>query len=252
MAGSQSLDRGLNILVLLDGSPEPLGVREIARQLGLNAATTQRLLNSLAEQNFVQKHKDSRRYGIGYRALGLGASLLTRDLLIASSDRELRRIAATHQLNGYLGQQLGAKAIYLLCVQSNGPIAIRNTPGELTLLHSTAMGKVLLSALSDDQVHALLGPGPLEKVTPHTISDPEVLIDELAEVRNDGFAYVREETLLGVISVGAPVFDASNRIVASLSVAFAERVSPDHTIESVAPIVREAARNVSIALGAAA
>ncbi|MEI4474201.1 IclR family transcriptional regulator domain-containing protein [Frigidibacter sp. MR17.24] len=60
-----------------------------------------------------------------------------------------------------------------------------------------------------------------------TITDPERLIAEIEVSRRDGFAHACEETLLGVNSVGAPVRDARNQIIASLSAAFPMHARPD-------------------------
>ena len=71
--GSQSLERGLAVLELLDGSETPLGVRELARRLALGPAIVQRLLNTLGSRGYVEQAAETRRYRIGPRALGLGA-----------------------------------------------------------------------------------------------------------------------------------------------------------------------------------
>src|SRR5690606_16934196 len=139
----------------------PLGVREIGRRADMSAATVQRIMNTLVKFDYAQQDQASRRYTIGYRAFGLGASLLHKDRMVVSAQSELRQIASSHQLNGYLGSLHGDRTVYILCVYSEGPIAIRNSPGELAYLHSTAMGKVLLAGMSDEEARWTLGDGPL-------------------------------------------------------------------------------------------
>ncbi|WP_011581695.1 MULTISPECIES: IclR family transcriptional regulator [Chelativorans] len=249
MTNSQSLERALQILDLLDRANEPMGIREIARHIGLSNAIVQRLVNTFLEHGFVEQDRISRRYSIGYRAFSLGNSILRKDRMIVSAQRQLEMVASNHELNGYLGRRHGNQAVYLLCVQSVGPIAIRNSPGELAFLHSTAMGKVLLAALDDAEAEAILREKPLPKMTPATITDPDVIIKQVREAREAGYASVVEETILGVISVGAPVRNASGEVQAAMSVAFAERSSPHLTIDNVAPIVVAAADTVSRDLG---
>jgi len=249
MAGSQSLDRGIAVLELLDAAPRPVGVREISRQLELSPAIVQRLLKTLSEHNYVRQDDETRRYSIGYRALSLGTSLERTDNVLIAAHAELQNLAAKHKLNGYIGTLQGNRAVYLLSVQSEGPVAIRNEPGEATYLHTTAMGKVLLASLTDEQATTLLGPGPLTRVTEATMTDPRDVIASLSDIRRLGYATVFDENILGVTSVGAPIRTTSGRTRAALSVAFARQFSPELTTEAAAAIVLEAARRLSKGLG---
>jgi len=249
MAESQSLDRGLTILALLDASPEPVGIREIARQLDLSPAIVQRLVNTLMAHNYVERNVTTRRYSIGYGALGLGNSLLRHDKLITTAYSVLQILATRHELNGYLGALRGARALYLLSVQSTGPVAIRSLPGEFAYLHSTAMGKVLLASLTDEEAAERLGPGPLPKLAAKTMTDPARVIGQLKGIRRSGYSVVVEENLPGVVSIGAPVRNLTSQVVAAISAAFTERSSPHLTTEKVIPIVCAAANQVSLALG---
>ncbi|SMH29476.1 IclR family transcriptional regulator [Mesorhizobium australicum] len=246
---SQSLQRGLEILLILDQAAAPVGIREIARQLELSATIVQRLINTLAHNHFVTQDPETRRYSIGYRALGLGWSLTKKDRLISVAKPELDMLATKHLLNGYLGIQRGLRAVYILSAQSEGPIVIRSVPGSETYLHSTALGKVLLAGLADDEVERLLRSERLEQVTPKTCTDPKVLLKQIQEVRDQGYAVITGENISGVVSVGAPIRDASERTVAALSTAFAEWASPEFDVAGITILVRESATRISRMLG---
>lgn len=249
MTKSLSLEKGLSILELMDGQDQPLGVREIARRLELAPAVTQRLIATLADHNFLSQDPESRKYRLGYRALSLGASMLSDDALVAGAMPELRRLADSHSLNSYLGIIQHDSLVYVLAVQSSGPVAIRSAPGTVSHLHSTAMGKALLAAHDDAAVRALLGDAPLAAPTPRTMTDVEALIEDLATVRRTGFATSIEENLPGIHGVGAVVRDVTGKPVAGMSVAYSPQISPHQTIEAAARLVTEAADNVSRRLG---
>lgn len=246
---SQSLQRGLDILMTIDGAPAPMGVRDIARQLGLSATIVQRLINTLAQNQFVSQDPVTRRYGVGYRAFGLGWSLTKTDRLISVAKPELDVLASKHQLNGYLGVLRGNRAVYILSTQSEGPIVIRSVPGSETFLHSTALGKVLLAGLTDEEVKKLIGAGPLEQVTPKTCTDPAALMRQVSAVRRQGYAVIEGENIAGVTSVGAPIHDSSERTIAALSIAFAQWSSPDTAIDDIVELVRASAARISRMLG---
>lgn len=249
MAGSQSLERGLDILELLDKSPTPLGVREIARRLGLSATIVQRLVNTLAEFSYVVQDAETKRYGIGYRALGLGWSMLHKDRLISVAHPHLERLAAEHQLNAYLGKLRGNRVIYLLAIQSAGPIAIRSTPGSQAYLHSTALGKVLLAGLSPEAARALLGSEPLPQLTPDTVTDIERLMEQVEQVRRTGVSLVESENIAGVTSVGAPIRNHGGEVVAALSVAYAHWSDAGLTVETATALTVDCVRQISQEMG---
>jgi len=249
MAGSQSLERGLEILELLDASSEPLGIREMARSLDISPTIVQRLVNTLSEYGYLQQNADMRKYVIGYRAFGLGWKLTADDRLIAASMDALQNLSSNHQLNSYLGVLRQERALYLLALQSEGPIAIRGVPGAKAYLHSTAMGKVLLAQLPEEQALAILKRAPLARPTRLTKTNPEDIMNELAEIRKSGVAYVNGENLPSVTSIGVPIWDHKNTVVASISVAYPNEYFPLEEEKNIEQILKETGQSISSALG---
>jgi DNA-binding IclR family transcriptional regulator len=248
-AGSQSLERGLDILEVVEAEGSVIGVREIARRLDLSPTIVQRMVTSLAKRGYVDKDAETARYRLGYRALALGANSGAGADYIGTARRELERLARVHSLNGFVSVLHDNRAVYLLAVQAEGPVAIKVAPGSEMPLHSTAAGKVLLASQSDDEARKLLGHGKLAAITPHTVTDPAAVIGGLARVRKQGFATVSEENIRGVLSVGAPIRDRTGRTLAALSVAFPKYLDAGLTLHSVTPLVVAAAERASRAVG---
>jgi DNA-binding IclR family transcriptional regulator len=249
MSGSLSLERGLAVLEILKDASEPLGVREISRRVLQSPAAVQRLLNTLVERGYVDQVFETRRYRIGHAVLSLAQHVLRQDRLIALAEAELSELASHGCFNGFLGIRRGPCGVYLLGVQSNSPVVIRASPGETMPLHATALGKALLTGLSDTEVGALLGDGPLERLTQRTLTDPHKLIAQLRTARLVGYTTALNENLDGVISVGAPVRDASGAVAAAVSVAFPRSVYPEIEIAEVGQTIMAAASRISAKLG---
>jgi DNA-binding IclR family transcriptional regulator len=247
--GSQSLERGLDILEMIEASGAELGVRELARRAELSPTIVQRLISSLALRGYVEKNSETSRYRLGHRSLSLGASSERAFDYAVTARRELERLAHEHHLNGFVSVLRGGRAIYVLAVQAEGPVAIKVSPGSEMPLHSTSAGKVLLAALPDGEARKLLGGRKLAAITPHTITDPSALLAALPRVRRQGFATVNEENIPGVLSVGAPIRDRAGTVVAALSVAFPKYLDSGLTLGSVEPLVAGAALRVSRMLG---
>ncbi len=248
-AGSQSLERGLDVLEVVEAADGEVGVREIGRRLGLSPTIVQRLVTSLARRGYVEKNSDTARYRLGYRSMVLGASSEHGSDYIVTARRELERLAREHRLNGFVSVLHGGRAVYLLAVQAEGPVAIKVDPGSEMPLHSTAAGKVLLASIGDAEARKLLGSGRLVAITPQTITDAAILVAALAKVRRQGYALVVEENIRGVLSVGAPILDRTGRVLAALSVAFPKYLEAGLTLQSVTPLVTAAAQRVSHAVG---
>ena len=246
--GSQSLERGLDVLEIVGAESADIGVREIARRLRLSPTIVQRMVTSLARRGYVDKDAETARYRLGFRALTLGGGEHGPDYL-PSARRELDRLAHDHGLNGFVSVLQGGRAVYLLAVQAEAPIAIKVAPGSEMPLHSTAAGKVLLASLDDAAARKMLGSGKLSAITPHTVTDPAAVVASLAKVRRQSFATVAEENIRGVLSVGAPIRDRNGKMLAALSVAFPKYLDSGLTLQSVTPLVVSAAQRVSRAVG---
>ncbi len=249
-AGSQSLERGLDILEAIEAESGEVGVRELARRLDLSPSIVQRLVSSLAVRGYIEKNQETARYRLGHRAMVLGASG-ERDIdWLASARRELDRLAQDHQLDGFVAVLRAGRAIYLQAVQADRPVGIRVAVGSEMPLHSTAAGKILLAGLDDGPLRRLLGPRRLTAITAHTVTDPAALLANVAKVRRQGYATVVEENIPGILSVGAPISDRGGRVVAAISVAFPKYLDGGESLQSVIPLVTAAAVRVSQSLGA--
>jgi len=246
---NQSVARALAVLDLLSTSPTPLGVREIARQLGVAPSIAQRLLRTLANAGYLEQTGDASRYAIGYRAFQVGNAFVGQSSIHSAVMPELYAMADQH-INGFLGVLRDRAVVYLATVQSNGPIALTQRPGAQAYLHSTALGKAILAELPDAQVRRLLEEASLPKLTKRTKILIPQLLAELREVRELGYATNDEENRYGIYSAGAIVRDADNRAVGALSGGVPSSGLTKKERSRVIRLVVEAARNASRRLGA--
>lgn len=248
-AENQSVARALKVLMLLAERQEPLGVREIARRLGVAPSIAQRLIRTMANSGFVEQTDTTLRYGIGYKAFQIGNAFVGQNNVYTVVLPELHAFADQH-INGFLGVRRDRHLVYLATVQSNGPIAMTHRPGAQTYLHSTAMGKAMLAEMSDDEVRSLLGRSPLQRLTPKTRVSLDQLVAELHEVRRLGYALSDEENRAGFFSAGAVVRDAGARAVAVLSGAVPTAGLDGRGRAKIIDLVLKAAHTASRRLGA--
>jgi DNA-binding IclR family transcriptional regulator len=249
MSENQTVARALSVLDLLANSPQPLGVREIARQMEVAPSIAQRLIRTLSNAGYLEKTGEASRYTIGYRAFQIGNAYISQNSLHSAVMPELYALADQH-INGFLGVLRGHSVVYLAAVQSAGLIALTHRSGSQTYLHSTALGKAILAAMADDRVKQLLSEVPLPRLTTRTKVNVSQLIAELPDIRRQGFATSDEENRYGVYFAGSVVLNAANEPVGAIS---GGAPSADLSVKErsrINQLVVAAARNASRRMGA--
>ncbi|MDG4890107.1 IclR family transcriptional regulator C-terminal domain-containing protein, partial [Mesorhizobium sp. WSM4887] len=108
-------------------------------------------------------------------------------------------------------------------------------------LHSTAIGKCLLSSLPESEALEILGTGPLPAITKKTITDPSVLLRDLQLTRERGYAIVQDENIEGMTSVGALIKQSEHAPLTAISLSFSPYFSKDIDVEEAAAIITAAA-----------
>jgi DNA-binding IclR family transcriptional regulator len=248
MATQSSVERALALLQYLARHPGEHGVRPLAGTLAWSPSTTYRLLETLTQAGFVHQNALTDKYSIGVAAVQLGISALGTLDVTRVAPPCLRDLVAETGESAFLAVLDDAQVVYLL--KQEGQYAIRTTArlGSRRPLHCTGLGKALLAGLPVAEALALLRQAGLPAMTPHTITDPEVLLAQLVEVRERGYATDHEEVEEGLACVAAPVRDYSGATIAAVSMAGpVARVLPHE--EQFGRRVAAAARQISTALG---
>lgn len=247
--GVQSVRHALRLLCAFDTAESELGVSELARRLGLSKSTVHRLLATLADEGFVEQNPATSRYGLGLRLLELGIQAANRLQLHESATAFLEDLHVKTGETAHVAVRDGRDVVYIQRREGPGTLRLFDVVGRRNRAHCTSTGKVLLAALSDAELAALLAGVELEAQTEHTITDPDRLRDELAWVRRSGYAVNINEAKPGAASVAAPIRGADARVVAAISVAGPVgrfRGTPGRELTAAAI---EAARGISEHLG---
>jgi len=212
----------------------------ICEATGLPSATTHRLVHELVTWGALERVGRG-RYRVGLRLWQLGS--------LAPSARTLRDVAlaflhdlleVTHEV-AHLAVRDGYRVLYLERLMARPEVHVRSRVAPRLPLHATGPGKILLAHAPDDVVAHVLA-GPLPRLARNTITDPDVLHDALAAIRDSGYCISREETTDGASSVAAPVRGPGGDIVAAISVVVPAG-RPD--LAALVPAVRVAAVGIT-------
>ncbi len=213
----EAVDRALLVLEALAEHPD-IGVTELAKQLGYTKTLTFRLLQTLEERGFVAKDGGQAHYALGYRLAYLGNCVDEQQSVV---------VAASPIMDGLRDQTdeninlIVRDANRILCVatrESRQSMRLFAKAGRRGPLHAGGGSKLLLAYAPDDVIEQVLA-APLERYTPHTVTEPARLRPILKTIREDGYHITRDDLDIGAYSIAVPIWGPHGDVVAALSVA---------------------------------
>jgi DNA-binding IclR family transcriptional regulator len=251
-AAVQSVDRALTILELLAADGH-LGVTEIAALIDVHKSTASRLLATLEAHGLAEQLPDRGRYRLGVGVLRLAGATRSRMDLVQESRPVTAALAATVGETVNVVILSGRETLYLDQVSGTSALQIHNWVGKRNPIHATANGRVLLAHVSESESDAILdaiadGDGTLARLTERTLVTREAVRADLAQIREHGYAVVRDELEVGLTAVAAPVRGATGEVIASLSVS-GPTFRIEDRLEPIAEQTRQAALAVSERMG---
>lgn len=233
---------------LLAEERSPLRLSDVQRKTGLQKTIAFRLLKTLQAHGFVEQEADSGGFQIGISAFEVGQAYPRGGSLLRIARPFLRTLVGQSPHTAYLAALDGFEIVYLAAVEGTGPLRVSVSPGHRGTAYATAVGKVLLAELSDEEIAELARNSGLRALTPATITNVAKLTEHLHEVRERGYALNSEEAYPGIGSVGAVVRDGAGRAVAGLSIAYATSLLPAKEVPAWVTRTTSAAAEISAQL----
>ena len=244
------LEKALRILGLFSELRPEWTATDISRELELPLTTAHRIVRTLDAHHFLRRTSDN-RYRLGVAAISLGrrasGSFDLSEVLRPSLEWLASETDETTAIATFDERRLGS--LYIDMIERAHPVRVSIEIGSVMPLHAGAHGRALLAFLGDDVLELVLK-RPLERLASRTITQPGRLRAELKGVRENGWAFARDEAHDGAWSMAAPVLDASGTLVASVGfLSPTVRYQPELERRG-AEYVAEAARRASAGLGA--
>jgi DNA-binding IclR family transcriptional regulator len=217
----KAIPTNLRLLLLLEeiarvGVPmTPTAANEV---LGLPKPTVHRLFHRLEEEGFLQRDIDGRSYSAGQRLRKLSVNV------VSSTRLRTVRLAVLNALTEDVGETCNIATperdgmIYIDRVETKWPLRIQLPVGTTVPFHCTASGKMYLSSLPPRHLSKYLSNAILDAHTGETLTDPEKIVQEIEQVRNNDFSTDNEEFMEGMVAIAVPIRDDLGRLMSTLSV----------------------------------
>lgn len=232
--------RVARVLAAFDDEHRSLSLSDTARRCGLPLTTTFRLVRSLSAVGYLEREPGG-DYHIGLRLWEV-ASFAPRGLGLREVALPfMEDLFQVTRHNVQLAVRDGGESVYLERIAGSRAVPVLTRVGGRFPLHPTGVGRVLLAWAPPEVVEQVLS-RPLERFTPFTATDPDVIRRELADVRSRGYAVNDRQVTIDSLSVAAPIRQPDGAVTAALSV-----VVPTGSTDpgSLAPAVQAAARGIS-------
>jgi len=244
----KSVRRAIKILEAFE-SDRGMSVTKISKILNLPKSSVHEILSTLVTEGILEKDFDSSTYHLGIKLFELGNR--------ARSNLEIRKVATPYlkELNARFDETVhltvldNQEVLYIECFESTKRLRTYSVIGVRAPLYCTAVGKAILAFLPLDEIDEIIKVKGLGKFTENTITDRNVLLQELEKIVLTGYAVDNMEHEDGVRCVGAPIRNYSGKVFASISVSGPSQRVTLENIPEIAELVIATASDISRKLG---
>lgn len=244
----QSIERGFAVLLAFDESRPNPTLAELATATDLSRPAVRRILLTLQRLGYVTGH--GTRWALTPRVLSIGQHYSASHALTSAALPRLMEISEATGESASLGVLDGAEVVYAARVPVRRIMSINVSVGTRVPAYATSMGRALLAWAPEETVAGVVADTEFVKLTPGTISGVDALRDALAVVREQGYALTAEELEEGLISLAAPVRDASREVIGVVACSTsAGRSTPERFRDEVAQLLVEKGHALSADLG---
>ena len=246
--GVQSVDRAVSVLEILarEGSA---GVSEVATEIGVHKSTAFRLLAALEERDLVEQNTERGKYQLGFGVLRLASAIPARLELVRQAQPVLDELAQHIDETINLAVVREHYSVHVQQALGSAAVASQNWVGQVTPLHATSSGKILLAYMSEERLEEVLDASGLTSYTEHTVTSRKTLLEQLEQARTEEFATAFEELETGLNAAAVPVRDHTGAIIGALSASGPAYRFDKARIESVAADLKAAGLSISRRMG---
>jgi DNA-binding IclR family transcriptional regulator len=233
---TNSFERALMLLDLLEKTPGGLKTIEIAKRLAIPKSSCFYITSKLVERGYIQRDDETACYKIGLTPLALAHASLREIGFRSLAEPILYKLALQSGASAAIGMIERGRVLIVdrvegpefvqdaLQIAEGNRVRLQRRRGDSRIrqdrdigrelaIHSTALGKVLLAFKPEQQANDLISALQLTKFTSHTITSKAELKNQLSEIRDQGYAIADSEQDLGIRAIAAPLFFRDNNAV---------------------------------------
>lgn len=214
----KSVTKAIHILSCFTPTEPELSLVEISKKLKIPKSTALNLLRTLEAHGYIIRSYPSMNYRLGYAIMQLNYCTQMSMPVVRFALPFLEDMQVKTGKTIYLTTHIDGKTLYLEVAHEHRRMFSYSISGKTLPMHCTGCGKSMLAYLPEEQQREIITTHGLAAFTPNTITNEEVLFQELAEIRKRGFALDHEEETLGVKCIAASIRNAQGYPTAAISI----------------------------------
>lgn len=215
---NRTLSRGLSMLELLSKHPDGLQLYEMADELGLARSTTFNLARTLVGMDYAWFDAQTNRYTLGLKMFEVGSAALHRMDIMSAIRNCMTEIYRQINETMHLGVRAEKDILYIDKIESTRSIRMISYMGSRAPLYCTALGKAILADMTDVQIRTLYRRTAFTQFTQHTVASLPELLQQLSQIRAQGYALERDEHDPGVCCVAVSLPASQNHPQYAMSI----------------------------------
>lgn len=248
-----SIVKALKILECFSLETKELRLTEIAKMLEMPKSTASNLIYTMESMGYIEQNKDNGKFRLGPKLFVLGKSFEYHTDIIEIAKPYMENLKNKFNENIQLSMVYDREGIIEgICVEKVrelNTVNVNSRVGGRIPLHCTASGKLFLSSMNEETLESTLNTIDLFKRTENTITDKEILRDEIQKIKDKGYSIAIEEGEIGITSIAVPIYKYNLEFIASLSIAAPSvRLSGD-TRQKIIKDLLDTAKIISKKLG---
>lgn len=240
----RSVTRALEILLTFDSENNEMTLSEICKITKLSKATALRMLRTLESMKFIIKNEVTNNYKLGMSNLKLGKAVEESMTIVPYSVNIMKELA-----------QKTGETIKLNIIEGSNRVCIHKEVGfheirqfvkigeSYSLCHG-ASGKILLAYIENEKISQIIT--EKENYSDSEIDRTRLVLDD---IRKNGYCFTQDERTLGASAVSAPIFDYNGKIIAGITISGVSSRYTEKVVEDFIGLVKEAAKEISKAIG---
>ena len=251
-SGVQSLGRAFSILEEVARHRDGIGLAELSKQVGLHNSTAFHLAKTMVSLGYIRQERDTKRYRVGRPLFALAASALDEIEMVNLATPIMEDLSRETGESSHFAVRMGDAVVVIARTSGPGAFQLTDRVGVVRPAHCTALGKIILAALRPDQLKRFLERVELKPSTKKSITEPAVLLREIAEIRRSAIAFDDGEFNPEVRCVAVPVYNFTGDVIGALGISGPVWRMTDQVLQSREKIVQAAATRLSNEFGAKA
>ena len=248
-SGIQSLERAFAILEQVAHHRDGISLVELRKSVGLHNSTTFHLVRTMVQLGYANQDAESKKYKIGHKVFSLAAGALDENEITRRVIPVLELLTDRTGESSHFAIRSGDDIVIIAKTGGAGMFQLVDRAGAVRPPNATALGKVLLAAMTPAQLERYLDKRELPRFTPKTIVEREALLAELQQVRRNGIAFDDGEYDAEVRCVAVPVHDFLRRVTGAIGISGPMWRLSLQLLDEKSTLVRHFAEEFSAELG---